>query len=465
MGNKNKDAIAAGDIAAASMAENEGALEDAQTAYNTDLQALRDAKTSDFYAGLSANTIGTENLKSQDVFDISKLSTDREFGKVEPYADPLATSNFNAVGTKLSDVGYTAQGTNAGQLKRGAATGLSNVFNNLQVSTAGADMANQEADQALAASQDLAAQAGTGAGGATALAAAAAKSKQGISADIDRQVKSNEQLRAQGEQSLQRDMLSQGNLASQFDLGAQQFNIGAQNQAAQFGAGARNQANQFNASNDMQNQQFNAGQANQRNASIFNAKNQMSMFNAGQGNAERMAEYGAQNQANAANASAFNNALAQDAQSQNNYDMSRAAGQTQAEENAYGKANDLVNISTTELNNMNESNDANSQIVAQGNAAQGTQDRNNKVLNVLDPLGIRKVFSDKRLKKNIEKIGVSKSGLNIYSFEYKNSDFGNGVYQGVMSDEIPNHAVVKEEDIYDMVDYSKIDVEFKLITN
>tara|TARA_R110002153_G_scaffold211032_1_gene363638 strand:- start:532 stop:894 length:363 start_codon:yes stop_codon:yes gene_type:complete len=119
------------------------------------------------------------------------------------------------------------------------------------------------------------------------------------------------------------------------------------------------------------------------------------MFNAGQGNAERMAEYGAQNQANAANASAFNNALAQDAQSQNNYDMSRAQGQTQAEENAYGKANDLVNISTNELNNMNDSNDANSQIVAQGNAAQGTQDRNNQVLDVLDPLGIRKFLATK----------------------------------------------------------------------
>ena len=38
-------------------------------------------------------------------------------------------------------------------------------------------MAAQEADQSLAASQDLAAQAGTGGGGATALAAAAAKSK------------------------------------------------------------------------------------------------------------------------------------------------------------------------------------------------------------------------------------------------------------------------------------------------
>jgi hypothetical protein len=460
MGNKNKDAIAAGDIAAASMADNADALNQAQTDYDTDLEALRNAPVSDFYAGLSANTIGTENLKQQEAFDISKLSTAREFGKVGTYEE-----NERATAEGYTGEGYTAQGTNAGQLQRGAASGLSNVFNNLQVSTAGADMANQEADQALAASQDLAAQAGTGAGGATALAAAAAKSKQGISADIDRQVKSNEQMRAQGEQSLQRDMLSQGNLASQFDLGAQQFNVGAQNSASQFGASARNQANQFSAGARNSASQFNAGQTNQRNASMFSAANQMSMFNAGQGNAERMAEYGAQNQANAANASAFNNALAQDAQSQNNYDMSKAAGQTQAESNQYGQANDLVNISTNQLNNMNDSNDADSQIVAQGNAAQGTQDRNNKVLNVLDPLGIRKIFSDKRLKKNIEKIGTSKSGLNIYSFEYKNSDFGNGVYQGVMSDEIPNHAVIKEEDVYDMVDYSKIDVEFKLITN
>jgi len=460
MGDRNKSAVVAGKVAAASMAENAEALSDAQTAYDTDIEALRNAPVTDFYENLSASTIGTENLKQQEAFDISKLSTAREFGKVGTYAD-----NERATAEGYTGEGYTAQGTTAGQLQRGRASGLSNVFNNLQVSTAGADMANQEADQALAASQDLAAQAGTGAGGATALAAAAAKSKQGISADIDRQVKSNEQLRAQGEQSLQRDMLSQGNLASQFDLGQQQFNVGAQNTASQFSASARNQANQFSAGARNSASQFNAGQTNQRNAGMFSAANQISMFNAGQGNAERMAEYGAQNQANAANASAYNNALAQDAQSQNNYDMSKAAGQTQAEENQYGQMNDLVNISTEQLNNQNASNDANSQIAASGQAAQDTLDRNNKALKFVDPFGLRKVFSDKRLKKNIEKIGISKSGLNIYSFEYKNSDFGDGVYQGVMSDEVPDYAVIEEEDVYDMVDYSKIDVEFKLITN
>ena len=63
--------------------------------------------------------------------------------------------------------GYDAQGTNIAGLARGADTGLTNTMANLQVSTAAAEMEAREADQALAASQDLAAQAGTGAGGAT----------------------------------------------------------------------------------------------------------------------------------------------------------------------------------------------------------------------------------------------------------------------------------------------------------
>ena len=71
--------------------------------------------------------------------------------------------------------------------------------------------------------------------------------------------------------------------------------------------------------------------------------------------------------------------------------------------------------------------------------------------------------SDKRLKKNIEKIGESPSGLNIYSFEYIDNINGEGVYQGVMSDEIPTKAVVVHEDGYDRVDYSKLYVEFKKI--
>ena len=69
-------------------------------------------------------------------------------------------------------------------------------------------------------------------------------------------------------------------------------------------------------------------------------------------------------------------------------------------------------------------------------------------------------LSDRRLKKNIKLIGYSPSGLKIYAFEYINKMFGDGTYQGVMSDEISNNAIIKQNG-YDIVDYSKLDVEFK----
>ena len=72
--------------------------------------------------------------------------------------------------------------------------------------------------------------------------------------------------------------------------------------------------------------------------------------------------------------------------------------------------------------------------------------------------------SDRRIKKNIKLIGKSKSGLNIYAFEYIDKIFGEGVWQGVMSDEVSSEAVVKNfAGEFDGVDYSKVDVEFKKI--
>jgi len=68
--------------------------------------------------------------------------------------------------------------------------------------------------------------------------------------------------------------------------------------------------------------------------------------------------------------------------------------------------------------------------------------------------------SDRKLKYDINFNGQSPNGLNIYTFKYKDSSFGEGTYQGVMSDEIPSYAVIRHPDGYDMVDYSKIDVNF-----
>ena len=62
--------------------------------------------------------------------------------------------------------------------------------------------------------------------------------------------------------------------------------------------------------------------------------------------------------------------------------------------------------------------------------------------------------SDRRLKKNISLIGKSPKGLNIYSFEYKSNSYGSGVYQGVMSDEMPREAVSVNPDGYEMVNYN-----------
>jgi hypothetical protein len=71
--------------------------------------------------------------------------------------------------------------------------------------------------------------------------------------------------------------------------------------------------------------------------------------------------------------------------------------------------------------------------------------------------------SDRRLKENIANIGKSERGFNIYSFEYRDKKFGEGVYQGVMSDEVPKEAVITAADGFDRVNYSLLDVEFKKI--
>jgi hypothetical protein len=70
------------------------------------------------------------------------------------------------------------------------------------------------------------------------------------------------------------------------------------------------------------------------------------------------------------------------------------------------------------------------------------------------------VPSDRSLKKDISIIGRSATGTNIYSFRYIDSKHGEGVYQGVMADEVP-HASILHPDGYAMVDYDKVDVDFK----
>lgn len=70
--------------------------------------------------------------------------------------------------------------------------------------------------------------------------------------------------------------------------------------------------------------------------------------------------------------------------------------------------------------------------------------------------------SDIGYKQNINLMGKSNNGLNIYNFNYKNEE---GLYQGVIAQELigtnfENALSLNEDGLY-KVDYNKIDVEFK----
>jgi hypothetical protein len=80
--------------------------------------------------------------------------------------------------------------------------------------------------------------------------------------------------------------------------------------------------------------------------------------------------------------------------------------------------------------------------------------------------GFSKLFSDRSLKKNIETVGESESGIPIYKFDYINKVFGEGRYEGVMAQdlqELKPEAVIELDSGTLMVDYSKIDVNFRRV--
>lgn len=67
-------------------------------------------------------------------------------------------------------------------------------------------------------------------------------------------------------------------------------------------------------------------------------------------------------------------------------------------------------------------------------------------------------FSDIRMKENIELVGQTPAGVNVYEFEYKDEykDLaGHGRFRGVMAHEVPHAAVAHASGML-MVDYSKV---------
>ena len=375
--------------------------------------------------------------------DAAELASAAQMG-LPQLGDP---KSMQAIGYEAQ--GYTADQTNVAGLLRGDNTGLTNEMANMQVSTAAAEMQAAEADQALAGTLDLAAQAGTGAGGATALAAQAAKSKAGIAADIDKQVKENEVRRAQGEMQLQREQLAQQNLASQFDLGQQQFNVAAVNTARQFSANAANQAAAFEAGALNNAARFNAQAANQFALQNFQTEAQMNQFNTNALNQFARTEYGAMNQLNLANAQAANRADEFAAKTSFNADQLARQGDMSVQQFQYNRLAAMMGQRQAEASQARAANEKQRGMLLEG-LSQAATGAGQAILG----------GSDRKLKKDIKLIGVSPSGLNIYSFRYKDIKFGKGLFQGVMSDEVPSNAVIKHADGYDLVDYSKIDVKF-----
>lgn len=94
-----------------------------------------------------------------------------------------------------------------------------NPYANLAVATEAAEFQAQQVDQSLANTLDAMQAGGFGAGGATALAREAAKAKQGISADIQKQEATNQQLFGRGEQIRQDEMVQQDLDKINFEIG------------------------------------------------------------------------------------------------------------------------------------------------------------------------------------------------------------------------------------------------------
>ena len=86
---------------------------------------------------------------------------------------------------------------------------LSNPFAQLGVATGAAEIQMEQSDIALANTLDTLRATGASAGGATALAQAALQSKKGIAASIEGQEAQNEKMKAQGEQALNQQKMSE----------------------------------------------------------------------------------------------------------------------------------------------------------------------------------------------------------------------------------------------------------------
>jgi hypothetical protein len=302
---------------------------------------------------------------------------------------------------------------------------VTNPYANLGVATEAAEIQMEQTDIALANTLDTIAATGAGAGGATALAQAALQSKRGVAADIQKQEVQNQKLRAQGDQQVSQQLLS---LEQQkLSLEGRKIDIEGQAISAEERAAG--------------------GRADREQAAI-----------------DRLyGEYDFQRSTEIANRQASSDAIIGGLQTVGGAGLSIAgAGLTGAPSSSnepvydYGasglQAQDPRYYTPTYAANPN-------QTIADVTGPVPSYSNPGSTSGVDITSGQTAVdLSDRRLKHDYKIIGKSKSGLNIYEFSYIHKP---GRYTGVMSDEISKEAVVVDENGYDMVDYSKIDVDFK----
>tara|TARA_R110000851_G_scaffold152415_1_gene294050 strand:+ start:28 stop:711 length:684 start_codon:yes stop_codon:yes gene_type:complete len=110
---------------------------------------------------------------------------------------------------------------------------LSNPMANLSVATQSAEIQIEQADISLANTLDIVRATGSSAGGATALAQAALQSKKGVSASIEAQEAQNEKLKAQGQQRLQQQEMSEAQRIQSAEAQGEQFMFNTQEQREQ----------------------------------------------------------------------------------------------------------------------------------------------------------------------------------------------------------------------------------------
>jgi hypothetical protein len=124
---------------------------------------------------------------------------------------------------------------------------------------------------------------------------------------------------------------------------------------------------------------------------------------------------------------------------------------------------DLIGAQQAELNRQNQMNIANQQADAAQTAAQW-QAAGSAIGGIAGGLG--SFFSDIDLKTNIKFENKIINNLPIYSYEYKNSKYGVGRFEGVMAQDVEKtypEAVGISPEGYKMVDYSKIGIEFRRV--